>query len=113
MSFEHLLCSSYIPRKVGYLDMVAAIRISLSREARHLNQQLQYNMIRTITEMLQEHSRGAFNLGAVGITESFLEVTSALSFERLGRKMWRKHSKNHSTCWNYKYLSSILRAERS
>lgn len=70
-------------------------------------------MIRTITEMLQEHSRGAFNLGAVGITESFLEVTSALSFERLGRKMWRKHSKNHSTCWNYKYLSSILRAERS
>lgn len=71
-------------------------------------------MVRIITEVLWEHSRGAFNLRAVGITEHFLEeVMSVLSFERLGRKRWRKHNKNHGIFWNYKYLGSILRVERS
>lgn len=72
-------------------------------------------MVRTITELLWEHRKGAFNLGALGTTENFLveEVMSVLRFEGLGRKGWRKRGKNHGIFWNYKYLGSILMVERS
>lgn len=70
-------------------------------------------MARPITEVLWEHSKGAFNLEAVGIMENSLEVMSVLRFEGLGRKGWRKHGKSHGIFWNYKDVSSILMVERS
>ena len=38
-------------------------KTSSSRGARHLNQQLQYSMVRVTTEGLREHNQGAFTWG--------------------------------------------------